>query len=94
MSCGVPLITTTGGALPEVTGTHNETCFQVPPGDAGALTEMIQTVLDMPEARTRVGANGRKRVTEHWSWRHTAIRTIEEYKALLNNRFIDNHHQC
>ncbi|MEC9057829.1 MAG: glycosyltransferase family 4 protein, partial [Actinomycetota bacterium] len=31
MSCGVPLVTTTGGALPEVTGRHGETCFQVPP---------------------------------------------------------------
>ena len=83
MSCGVPLVTTTGGALPEVTGTHNETCFQVPPGDSDALATMIRTVLDTPDARERVGANGRQRVIDHWSWRHTAERTVEQYRALL-----------
>ena len=83
MSCGVPLVTTTGGALPEVTGTHNETCFQVPPGDSDALATMIRTVLDTPDARDRVGANGRRRVVEHWSWRHTAERTVEQYRELL-----------
>ncbi|MCP4844549.1 MAG: glycosyltransferase family 4 protein, partial [Actinomycetia bacterium] len=83
MSCGVPLVTTTGGALPEVTGTHDDTCFQVPPGDSGALAAMIRTVLDTPDARDRIGANGRRRVMDHWSWRHTAERTVEQYRELL-----------
>jgi glycosyltransferase involved in cell wall biosynthesis len=83
MSCGVPLVATTGGALPEVTGTHDETCFQVPPGDADALAAMLCTVLDAPDARARVGANGRRRVIDHWSWRHTALRTVEQYRELL-----------
>ena len=47
MSCGVPLVTTTGGALPEVAGPHDETCFQVPPGDSEALAAMIGKVLDL-----------------------------------------------
>ena len=46
MSCGVPLVTTTGGALPEVAGPHDETCFQVPPGDSEALASMIGKVLE------------------------------------------------
>jgi len=83
MSCGVPLVTTTGGALPEVTGTHNETCFQVPPGDSEALAAMIREALDNPEARNRVGMQGRQRVIDHWSWHHTALRTVEQYRALL-----------
>ena len=83
MSCGVPLITTTGGALPEVTGTHGETCFQVPTGDSEALAAGIRTALDAPEARARVGEAGRQRVIDQWSWRHTALRTVEQYQALL-----------
>ncbi len=83
MSCETPLIATTGGALPEVTGTHNETCFQVPPGDSDALAAMINTALDAPELRARVGAAGRDRVVNHWSWRHTALKTIDQYRALL-----------
>jgi glycosyltransferase involved in cell wall biosynthesis len=84
MSCGVPLVTTTGGALPEVTGTHGETCFQVPPGDSDALAAMLRTVLDDPGLRDRVGAAGRRRVIDQWSWRHTALRTVEQYRALLD----------
>ena len=37
MACGVPLVATTGGALPEVVGTDGETGLLVPPGDPGAL---------------------------------------------------------
>jgi len=39
--------------------------------------------LDHPDLRARVGANGRQRVIDNWSWRHTAERTLEQYRALL-----------
>ena len=86
MSCGVPLVTTTGGALPEVAGSHGETCFQVPPGDSEALATMLGTVLDQPDVRDRVGANGRQRVIDQWSWHHTAERTVDQYRALLDRQ--------
>ncbi|WP_461030030.1 glycosyltransferase family 4 protein, partial [Streptomyces sparsus] len=34
MATGTPLVATTGGALPEVTGRDGDTCLAVPPGDA------------------------------------------------------------
>lgn len=83
MSSGTPLIATTGGALPEVCGTHEETCLQVPPGDSEALAAMIRTALDSHELRARIGEAGRQRVIDHWSWKHTALRTVEQYRALL-----------
>jgi glycosyltransferase involved in cell wall biosynthesis len=83
MSSGVPLLATTGGALPEVAGTHGETCFLVPPGDVDAMANMIRSVLDQPELRARVGAAGRERVVENWSWRRTAERTVAQYRAVL-----------
>ena len=86
MSCGVPLVTTTGGALPEVAGSHGETCFQVPPGDGEALAAMLGTVLDQPDVRDRVGANGRQRVIDQWSWHHTAEQTVDQYRALLDRQ--------
>jgi len=86
MSCGVPLVTTTGGALPEVAGSHGETCFQVPPGDSEALAAMLGAVLDQPDVRDRVGANGRQRVIDQWSWHHTAERTVDQYRALLDRQ--------
>jgi glycosyltransferase involved in cell wall biosynthesis len=84
MSCGVPLVSTTGGALPEVVGADNDTALLVPPGDAGALAARIATALDDPELRARIGAAGRRRVIESWSWRHTAERTVEQYRILLD----------
>jgi glycosyltransferase involved in cell wall biosynthesis len=83
MACSTALVATTGGALPEVTGTHDETCLQVPPGDSDALAAMINTALADPALRARIGAAGRERVANHWSWRHTALKTVDQYRALL-----------
>ncbi len=83
MSCGVPLVATTGGALPEVAGRHGETCFLAEPGDAEALAAVLQDALDNPAALARVGRAGRRRVVEQWSWRHTAERTVEQYRSVI-----------
>ena len=83
MSCGVAVVATTGGALPEVVGRDNETALLVPPGDSEALAARISSALDDPELRARIGAAGRERVIDNWSWRHTAIRTLEQYRILL-----------
>jgi glycosyltransferase involved in cell wall biosynthesis len=83
MACGVPLVSTTGGALPEVVGNDNETAFLVTPGDSEALAARIRTALDDPDLRARVGAQGRQRVIDNWSWTHTARKTLEQYRALL-----------
>ena len=83
MSCGVPLVATTGGALPEVVGQDGDTALTVPPGDSDALAAKIRIALDDPELRARVGAAGRQRVIDRWTWRHTAVGTVEQYRALL-----------
>jgi glycosyltransferase involved in cell wall biosynthesis len=86
MSCGVPLVATTGGALPEVVGADNDTALLVPPGDAGALATRIAGALDDDALRARIGAAGRQRVIDQWSWKVTATRTVAEYRALLADR--------
>ena len=86
MACGVPLVATTGGALPEVVGTDGETGILVPPGDAGALATTLLRVLDDAALRARVGAAGRKRALDKFTWRQTAIGTVEQYRALLDEQ--------
>jgi glycosyltransferase involved in cell wall biosynthesis len=86
MSCGTPLVATSGGALPEVVGRDGGTALVVPPGDSGALAAKLRWALDEPGLRAAVGVAGRQRVIEQWSWRHTAERTVEQYRILLDER--------
>ena len=83
MSCGVPLIATTGGALPEVVGDDGVTALQVPPGDSEALSAKIKWGLAETDLRSTVGVAGRERVIRNFSWTITAERTVEHYRALL-----------
>lgn len=80
MACGVPLVATTGGALPEVAGEDGDTALLVPPGDVGALAAAIGEALDDPALRARIGAAGRQRVLERFTWRATAEGTVEAYR--------------
>jgi glycosyltransferase involved in cell wall biosynthesis len=84
MACAVPIVATTGGALPEVVGRDGETGLLVPPADPSALAAALGRVLDDPELRERIGAAGRQRVLERFTWRRTAEGTMEHYRALLD----------
>ena len=86
MSCSIPLVATTGGAVPEVVGPDNETAFLVPPGDSEALASKLAYVMDHKAIATKVGKAGRQRVIDHWSWRHTAEKTVEQYRARLEQQ--------
>lgn len=86
MACGVPLVATTGGALPEVVGTSEETGLLVPPNDPDALAHMLKRALGDAELRARIGAAGRDRVLDNFTWRQTAIGTVEHYRILLEDR--------
>jgi len=84
MSTGICLVATTGGALPEVTGADNDTVLSCPAGDAEALAASIRRGLDNAELRNRVGAAGRARVVERWSWKHCAQLTVDQYREVLS----------
>jgi glycosyltransferase involved in cell wall biosynthesis len=84
MSTGICLVATDGGALPEVTGTHNETVLQCPAANAEALAAAIATGLDSAELRARIGEAGRQRVVSRWTWKHCAELTVEQYREVLD----------
>ena len=83
MSCAAPLVTTTGGALPEVVGPDGEAALLVAPGDGEALAGALTRILDDPDLGRRLGVKGRRRALDNWSWRHTAERTVEQYRRIL-----------
>jgi glycosyltransferase involved in cell wall biosynthesis len=85
MACGVPLVATTGGAVPEVVGRDGDTGILVPPGDPEALADGLRRALADAELRARVGAAGRARALEKFTWRACAAGTVDNYYALLDD---------
>jgi glycosyltransferase involved in cell wall biosynthesis len=85
MACGLPVAATTGGALPEVVE-DGVTGILVPPGDAPALAEAIQTLMGDADLRLRMGQAGRERVLEKFTWRKAALETEAVYREVLSAR--------
>ncbi len=85
LACGTPLVATTAGALPEVVGPDGVSALHVPPGDPEALALAIGRVLDDPELAARLGAAGRARVVELYTWRAVAEKTVTWYRQALTD---------
>jgi glycosyltransferase involved in cell wall biosynthesis len=85
LACGVPLVATTGGALPEVVGEEGKTGLLVAPGDPGALAEAIRTVFDEPELAARLSVAGRQRVLERFTWQACASATADHYRWTIED---------
>lgn len=79
MACATPLVVSRAGALPEVVGPDGECAHLVPPGDAQALAERLAGLLDDEGQRERLGAAGRRRAVERYSWRSVAESTVDCY---------------
>ncbi|MBM3132103.1 MAG: glycosyltransferase family 4 protein, partial [Chloroflexi bacterium] len=65
MACGLPVIVSQAGALPEVIGTDSQTGLSVPPADPAALASAIKHLLTHEQLRRKMGEAGRKRVETH-----------------------------
>jgi glycosyltransferase involved in cell wall biosynthesis len=85
MACATPLIVSRAGAIPEVVGPDGYAAELVTPGDVGELTVALAGLLDDPERRARLGANGRKRVDELFSWRAVAATVATAYEKVIED---------
>jgi glycosyltransferase involved in cell wall biosynthesis len=83
MACETPLVVSRAGAIPEVVGADGECADLVAPGDVGELYDALGALLDDPERRARMGAAGRRRVLEKFSWRAVAVATAEAYERAI-----------
>ncbi|MEM8594175.1 MAG: glycosyltransferase family 4 protein [Pseudomonadota bacterium] len=86
MACGVPLVSTTGGALPEVVG---DAGVLIEPGDAKALERAIEALLNDPDECARLSQAGRDRIEAKFSW-HTVARSMETYYREVIHEFQQN----
>ncbi|MFL6003829.1 MAG: glycosyltransferase family 4 protein [Nocardioides sp.] len=83
MACATPLVVSRAGAIPEVVGADGECADLVTPGDVGELEQALDRMLDDPDRRARMGAAGRRRVQELFSWRAVAVATAAAYEEVI-----------
>src|SRR5690606_24219085 len=80
MACGVPVVSTNGGALPEVVGDAGAI---VPVRDAEALAGAVAALLEDPARRARLAVTGRRRILEHFNWRVCAQAMEACYRKVI-----------
>lgn len=65
MACGLPVVGTATGGIPELLG--GDAGIVVPPGDPGALAEAVERLAGQPTLRAELAGRGRDRVEESFS---------------------------
>jgi alpha-maltose-1-phosphate synthase len=80
MACGAPVVCTKVGAYPEVVE-DGVSGVLVEPDNPQALGGAITGLLEDPARSARIGAAGRKRVCEMFTWDAVASRCLEAYAA-------------
>lgn len=80
MSSGTPIVASRAGALPEVVGADGECARLVRPADVDELTRVLADLLDSPRERARLGAAGRRRAVDVFSWESVAAQTVSVYR--------------
>lgn len=80
MACGVPVIGSNSGAIPEVIDNAG---LIVPEGDVDALAAAIVQLVTSPELRQDLSERGRIRAQTHYSQRHLANQTLAVYRQVV-----------
>jgi glycosyltransferase involved in cell wall biosynthesis len=84
MACGVPVVGSASGEIPNVIG---DAGLIFPEGDAAGLRACLQRLVDEPSLRVELAACGRTRVLEHYTMTHIAQATLDAYQNILDFRF-------
>ncbi len=82
MACGLPVVATRGGGVPESI-VDGEMGILVERGDAAALAQGIIRLLGDDELRARMGQAGRRRAVERFSWETVAENLLASYERVL-----------
>jgi glycosyltransferase involved in cell wall biosynthesis len=82
MACGLPVVSSSAGALPEVVGTDGEAGLLVPPADADSMARALRRLMIDEELRRRMGVAARRRVETLFTWEQAGRKTVAVYEDL------------
>jgi glycosyltransferase involved in cell wall biosynthesis len=80
MACGIPVVSTDGGALPEVVGDAGRI---VPARNPAALAQAIGDLLTDANACESLGRRGRQRILERFCWSRSAAALTALYHDVI-----------
>jgi glycogen synthase len=102
MACGTPVVAAAVGGIKEVVVTgesgllvpfepRGTTDFEPrdPESFARDLAAAIDSLMEDPQRRRRMGERSRERVERHFSWSSIARRTVDFYGDLVHGRIVD-----
>ncbi len=85
MACGVPVIGSTCGEIPNVIG---DAGLIFPEGDEAALREHLRCLQDQPALRADLSQRGQQRVLDHFTQAQIARKTYEVYER-VSGKLVD-----
>jgi glycosyltransferase involved in cell wall biosynthesis len=83
MACGVPVVGSSSGAIPDVIG---EDGLIVPEGDVDALAAALRRLRDAPDLRQELRQRGRARVLARYTQAQIAAQTVAVYQQVLGRQ--------
>ena len=84
MSCGLPIVATRVGAIPETIASGSEGLL-VEPGDPEGLARAMETLLSDEKKRKELGANALRRCRNEFSIQASCDRNSSVYRAVLDD---------
>ncbi|GAB2180994.1 glycosyltransferase family 4 protein [Denitratisoma sp. agr-D3] len=76
MACGLPVIASHIGGIPEVVGNEGSCGFLVPPGKPGALATAMARLVQDSALRKKLGLSARERIVAQFTWQDAAKRLL------------------
>lgn len=81
MACGIPVISSRRGAIPEVAG---DAAFLVDPDSPDEIASAISSIVNYKSVFQKLQTRGLMRV-KLFSWNNTAVRTLAVYQGIYQN---------
>ena len=86
MASGLPVVSTDGGALPEVVGKDGKSAILVPARSSSAIASAVMDLIGNPERRKKMGIEARKRALDKFTWKNAAEEMVEVYKDEIDRK--------
>jgi glycosyltransferase involved in cell wall biosynthesis len=80
MACGVPVVGSDSGAIPNIIG---DAGLIVPEGEVDALAGALRRLRESAALRAELGAKGRTRVLAHFTHQQVAADTVDVYREMM-----------